>query len=103
MLFEVPSRSGIPRAAIESVKISVAAFSSAGRSIGIVIFVSTRSGRAPALRAASSSDESARESAAWQVRNAIGSRRVASTSAMPGIVSIASVGKCSRSENIAVR
>ena len=61
MLFEVPSRSGMPRAAIESVKISVAAFSSAGRSIGIVIFVSTRSGRAPALRAASSSDESARD------------------------------------------
>ena len=64
---------------------------------------STRTGRAPALRAASSSEESARESAAWQVRNAIGSRRVASTTAMPGILSIGSVGRWSRSLTIAVR
>jgi hypothetical protein len=87
----------MPSAAIESVKMSVAALSSAGRSIGIVMLKSTRTGRAPALRAASSSDESARDSAAWQVRKAIGKSRVASTSAIPGIVSIAIVGRWNRS------
>ncbi len=64
MLLDVPSSSGMPSAAIESVKISVAEFRSAGRSIGIVTLRSALTGEAPALRAASSSDESARASAA---------------------------------------
>ena len=77
-------------------KISVAELRSAGRSIGMVMLRRTRSGAAPALRAASSSDESARTSAAWQVRKAIGISRVASTIAMPKIVSIAGTPTCSR-------
>ena len=83
MLFAVPSSSGTPSEAIASVKISVPELRSAGRSIGIVTLPSTFSGRAPALRAASSSDESARESDASQVMNATGRSRAASTSAIP--------------------
>ena len=67
MLRAVPSNSGIPSEAMARVKISVAELSSAGRSIGIVIERSTRAGPAPALRAASSSEESARARAASHV------------------------------------
>ena len=57
----------MPSDAIESVKISVPALSRAGRSIGMVMLRRTPIGRAPALRAASSSDESARASDASHV------------------------------------
>ena len=84
----------MPSDAIESVKMRVAELSSPGRSIGIVTLRSTRSGDAPALRAASSSDESARVSEASHVRYAIGSSRVASITAIPGIVLMSRVPTC---------
>ena len=79
-----PSTRGMPSDSMESVKISSAALSRAGRSMGTVIRPSTLSGGAPALRAAFSSEESVPERAAWQTRKTTGTATAVPSTAMPG-------------------
>jgi hypothetical protein len=76
----------MPSDSMDNVKTSSPALSSAGRSIGTVTRPSTRSGGAPALRAAFSSDESMPDSVAWHTRKTTGTATAVPSTAMPGTV-----------------
>ena len=89
-----PNTRGMPSDSIESVQTSSPALTSAGRSIGSVTRPSTRRAGAPTLRAASSSEESMPDSAAWQTRKTTGTATAVPRTAMPGTVDRLN-GRCS--------
>jgi len=84
----------MPRISRQRAKISTVQFTMAGRSIGSVTRVITRHGPAPALRAASSSEESVPASAACTVRYTTGMVMTAPSSDMPGIDDRFHTGRC---------
>ncbi len=84
----------MPRISRHRAKTSKAEFRMAGRSIGSVTRVITRSGRAPALRAASSSEQSVPARDARTVRNTIGMMTTAPSTDMPGMDDRFQTGRC---------